>query len=196
MPFVPIPDTVQVDFIGELGGKEVIWGWQWQRDGGWSVGGADTLAADMFAWWDERILLNTAPQYLLNTIRVTDLSSSVGFVYDWTDALPQAGGAASPSSAANVAAVVSFKTGNRGRAYRGRCYLPGVPEGFLDVNTLSDAYRGNLLAAFVASTSIGSVLGADQVVASRTTNPGFVTQVTNWVVRPTSKRMGRRLPKS
>lgn len=195
MAFVPIADTVQVDLVGSIDGQTVVWGWQWERAGGWSIGGAETHATDVYAWWDTYLKSQISTDYSLDIIRITDLSSASGFVYEWTDDLPTPGGNVADAVPNNVSVVVSFKTGNRGRAFRGRCYIPGVFEGAFNSSTLSSAAMTAFEAAFAASTSIGTVLGADQVVASRSTNPGFTTVVTSFVVRPYAKTQKRRLPK-
>lgn len=194
MPFVAIPDTIQVDMVNSLGGQTVVWGWQWEKAGGFSMSVAESFADEIFVWWDEQIKPLLSANLTLDIIRLTDLSSSTGFVIEWTTQLPEAHTGVEPSLPGSAAAVVSFKTGNRGRAFRGRCYIPGLMETDVNVNTLTPAFITALGAAFNVSASLGTLIGADQVVASRTTDPGFTTPVIDWIVRPTVKTQKRRLP--
>jgi len=95
--------------------------------------------------------------------------------------IPQPHPGTSPGNAtpANAAAVISWRTGLAGRAFRGRTYLPGIGESSQVNSTVNSSYitaataLANGIAAF---TNGGGIVGVNMVVAS------FVKQLLNLVL--------------
>lgn len=68
----------------------------------------------------------------LNSIKMTDLSTSSGPTFDWitgtTADLPYTGGDGPLETGIQTASVVTWQTLARGRSFRGRSYWPAVPQ--------------------------------------------------------------------
>lgn len=66
----------------------------------------------------------------------------------------------------NVAAIVKFVTGKRGRSYRGRIYLPWIEEAYIDGLTLDNSQRTAVQTAWATFLTAMTGDGFDLVVAS------------------------------
>lgn len=119
-----------------------------------------TAIAGVFqAWWNAELRpsLSGAQQWLGADLYALDGPGSPVLVYNNSGVLTGslAGGVYPP----NVSICVSFKTGLSGRSYRGRLYMPGMPNvapvsgGFTDAGSVAfwlprfDAIRTRLVAA-------------------------------------------------
>lgn len=194
MAFIPVADAVQVNFVHVWNAEPAVFGMQFQRIGAWGIASAENLASEVYNWYASELLGQLSSNLVLQQIDVIDLSEQTGFKVEYTLGLPEAGGNVSESMPNNVAAVVTFKTAQRGRAFRGRCFLPGLAENSVNGYSLSSAIIGIIADAFDALSGYLVLSGSDQAVVSRTTNPGFSTAVTGYVVRPTVHTQKRRLP--
>jgi hypothetical protein len=97
------------------------------------------------------------------------------------------------------APIISWRTGLAGRSFRGRTYLPPVPEGNQDAGNLDSAYS-DLMDAFAAANRllINGVTEEFQLVVFSTVEDGsprvppIATPVTSWVVRDNMGSQRRR----
>jgi hypothetical protein len=81
-------------------------------------------------------------------VKVTDLSSVSGFSLTLTGSLPIAGGNASPALPNNTALVITKRTLQRGRSFRGRIFHPGLTENQVTANQVAGATVSALVAAY------------------------------------------------
>lgn len=148
-----------------------------------------TDIAEVFRdWWVANIQPNLHVSYILNTITATDISVEDGHQVQIVLTTGNAGGVSTAPLAANAAVVLSWRTANIGRSFRGRTYIGGLPE-----VALSDAQHIGSAAA-TAYTAFGTSLidaletaGFILSVLSRVANgvvrvAGLLTQIIGIVV--------------
>src|SRR5215212_12212177 len=83
------------------------------------------LGASVFDWWDANVQALQSVDVELTEVSCTDMTTATGPFYSFTAGLPLQGGVAEEAVPANVAPCISFRTGSRGRSFRGRNYLIG-----------------------------------------------------------------------
>jgi hypothetical protein len=159
-----------------------------------------TLAAGLKAWWVAELRPYISDDTQLREIYMTDMSSATGPTATYATGLPLAGSVTGGSLPNNVTYCVSVRTANRGRSYRGRFYVAGIPKAGSANNdalgTYSLAYV-DAVAQLQNSTYVGSAV---HVVASFRTNnaprtTGIATPVTSAVgIDSTLDSQRRRLP--
>lgn len=114
-----------------------------------------------------------------------------------TQNVSTAGGVSGEAVPNNVAACVSFRTAHRGRSFRGRNFVPGVPNSVVTQNTLSTPFITDLLAAYANLVGAGVFLpGWQFVVVSRRSGGiarpvGLAIPVTDVIMVGTSVRSMR-----
>jgi hypothetical protein len=129
-----------------------------------------------------------------------DQSDAAGPVYTAPAFTHAAGGLASESMPNSIALCVSHRTANRGRSYRGRTFVPGLPESSVLHNTVIPAAVSSIVGAFEDMRAACDAAGLPLVVVSRRHNnaprvEGIATVVTACVtVDPTVDSQRRRLP--
>ena len=79
---------------------------------------------------------------------VRSLTLDVGPQVDLPLVLPVGGGAPSPALPGSVAFVVTHRTSLIGRSWRGRTYVPGLPDSAVTGNEVAGAFAGSVAAAF------------------------------------------------
>lgn len=201
MPFIPVPNTLAIDVIYELDGQRV----------------ENTLYAEAAdVPWDEDSILG-----MLNAIRgiiVTDLLpllansiqlvQLIGTLLDAVDSIavtlnvspPVAGGVSGGAMPNNVTYTIQFKTLLRGRSFRGRNYVPGLPRSEVTGNAISASLRTGLLDFYSTLQALIEAGGATWVVVSRFSNglprvTGVTTPITGPATADTvTDSQRRRLP--
>jgi len=114
---------------------------------------------------------------------------------------PQVVGAINVDSEPNQSAcVVNLKTGNRGRSYRGRFYLPGITQNDVVDSLLTTDAQGAYGDALSLFETDVEALGWTWVVASQYTNgaprvTGVTTPITEVTVRTQLGTQRRRVRK-
>lgn len=208
MPFVPVPNTVMAEIRMTLDGQKIENTLYFFNAGGPTVPNMTVLASDLEGWW----VTNCAPllpiDVTLREIVLTDLTTATGLQVTNALASPAAGTLGQPALPNNVSLAVSFRTAIRGRAYRGRNYIPCLTEGQVVNNTVSgavvDAWRDAYDAILTVVTGgasdyvwavVSRYLGVDgdgKPIPRTVGNPEGITAVV--VVDPTIDSMRRRLP--
>jgi len=91
-----------------------------------------------------------------DAIVATDISVANGIQRQRVLTTDNLGGNAGEAAAANAAVVISWRTGQTGRSFRGRTYMGALPNSVLaDAQNVSSVYATNTLAAFI---SLGEAL--------------------------------------
>ena len=199
MAFIPVENTVQVEFIFNYGGQvaeNVIYV---KKAAAWDEGIMTTLASSLKTWWDANCKANSAASVSLQRIKVTDLTTQTSPIVEYSTGLPITGTNASPPLPNNVSCAITFVTGNRGRSYRGRNYIIGLCESGVDGNSLGAGTMAAWLAAYAALKVVIDGLGYAHVVVSRYTNNqprinGVATTVTSYRSDGYVDSQRRRLP--
>jgi len=204
--FVPCDRVVKIDFRGTLDQQRVSNTLYVQKTTG-AVNAADLTNIGQTArtWWGSELAPTLSNAVTLREIYLSDLTVQNSFVLTYTANLPSQGqltGAILPN---NVTFTVSLRTGNAGRSFRGRNYIPGIRGGDVltsDPNLLSVTRSNALVAAYqqlISSTYFGTT-PYRLVVVSRFTNgqpraSGVATPVTAILaIDRVLDSMRRRLP--
>lgn len=199
MAFIPIPNTARVSIEFNWGGVTVVITLYFNKASAWTDAQLTALAGDINGWVADELLPLMSSDIELISTNATDQSSSSGSSIDVAAAGTPAGEVAQPSIAQNVAAVVTHRTANRGRSYRGRNYIPGLPiTAMQTVGTLSAATISALVAAYAALSDVETAEGCTHVVASRFADKaprttGVTTPITSYTVDSNSDSQRRRL---
>jgi hypothetical protein len=168
MPFVPVPNTIEVQTIFELDGQIVENTSYFEKTTGWDF-------ASVSAWL-------TSMRSLVETELLPTLSSGlklvrlIGTLLDAVDALSLVQNVSPPVSGSdtgeglpnNSAFTITFLTAGRGRSMRGRNYVCGLTTTHqLDPNHVTDTFRSAILNYYDQLRAAGSDDGILMVVVSR-----------------------------
>ena len=138
---------------------------------GWTAADVPVVFNALLVWWNTYYSVPVSNQLSLNEIKVTDLSSDVGFSFEIPTPTPKpTGDSAEPAAPNNVALCISFRTASRGRSSRGRNYVPGIPKTAITANTapietlelpcsrepIHSASRGLPVQMLIATTAIAA----------------------------------------
>lgn len=168
MPFTPVPDTIQMELRHLLDGQMVENTLYFRNNNGaWGDQEAATFAQTIGAWYAGGPLDQLSQDLTLREVYITDLSSVSGFTVTVPLVPPTPGGVAEESMSNNVAVCVSFRTAFRGRSFRGRNYLAGIPIGAVLHNTLTTGFVNAINDAYGDLQSIVNAVGVEWVVVSR-----------------------------
>jgi hypothetical protein len=127
-----------------------------------------TLATNLTTWWGTVIQPIVWEGVQLREILCTDESSETGAQGVFATADPTFGELALPPLPTSVSLAVSFRTGSRGRSFRGRNYVVGLVEDQTDgANTFTDAVVSAFQAAYAGLITVASDSDCTWVVASR-----------------------------
>lgn len=158
MAFIPTPLTAKAAIEYTLFGRTVVntlW-FESALEEEFNTGLCQDVALLLEAWLKDDILVFLSDDIDLTRITVTAQHSNTGAFYN-LGIVAGNGGIAGNSASSKLACCISIKTGARGRSYRGRNYVAGIPETVLTGNTLSSIFVGDLVAGYNALlTSIGS----------------------------------------
>jgi hypothetical protein len=206
MPFIPVPNSAEVEIRMELDSQKVentLW---FETTAPPTSANLADLTAALYDWWVAEYSPLVTSQLILREIVATSQDTATGPQDTFAPPVLSTGtdtGAPLPNM---VSLTVSFRTGFRGRSFRGRNYVVGITEPQVVNNnidpTLVTAWRSAYDAIL---TSLGST-DYTWVVASRFSGvdgdghpiprvTGIVTPVTTVVVvDPVLDVQRRRLP--
>jgi hypothetical protein len=161
LPFIPFPHCAEVVVTAVIEGVENLLTFGVEQATDYNSADLSDLADVIQNWVSDQLVPILCNIVTFTSVKCTDLSSVTGP----TVTVPISGDAIGDLTAnavpAQVAAVVSFYTGLRGRSYRGRNYLFGFPLSYLaDGSTLNAA---NATAFGDAYSTLQAILNADFV---------------------------------
>jgi hypothetical protein len=178
-----------------------------QNESAWDATSLEELATEVAAWWNSSYSNLCSTSVQLTEVVCTDLTAETG------GQVSVAGGGAlgvvtGGKLPGNCSLAVSFRTALRGRSYRGRNYIVGIPETYMfDTSKVADDYVAAVLDAYEGFLTAIGTAGWTWVVLSRyegvdpdTHRPipreaGVMTPVLNVVVvDKTIDSQRRRLP--
>ena len=167
MPFVPVPNTIEVESRYIWSGQQVETTSYFEKADGWTLSDISDWLDQMNVIIQEELLplLSTAIQFVELVARLLDTASSIGFSLPISPAV--SGGEDFPAVPNNSTYTISFKTGLTGRSFRGRNYVPGIPDNKRIENTIDSAFRTGLLAFYSTLRTAASENSTPMVVVSR-----------------------------
>jgi hypothetical protein len=148
MPFVPIPDTVKVEILGQDTStlKDVVNVMHVETSSP-GDGAQQTSIGNLFHTWLSSIASEVlATQYVGSTITVTDISVADGTqtVIDASDIT----GSAGTSNAAGNCALAKLTTGLTGRSNRGRTFVGPIQSAAMLGGVLTSGARSAITSAY------------------------------------------------
>jgi len=170
------------------------------RAAGWNLAAMQDLALAVKGWWDALYKQYVTNAISLVQIQIRQLNPLLPLAYDLPVTPPIVGILAGTEEAANVTATMSERTGLAGKAYRGRMYIAGVAENYVNANdTISSVFLAGM--ALIIGALINNDLPAGQVLAIFH-RPGLVpkpldnqyTLVNSYVTENILDSQRRRLP--
>ena len=207
MPFVPVENAVLVEFRMTYDGQQVentLW---FGNDSAPTASDMATLGGALLGWWSTSLADYMVSTVVLREIVVTDMTSDTGPQVT-QDGLGTTGNVEQDGMPGGTSLAVSFRTTSRGRSFRGRNYIVGIPiPQIVDISGVLDVYAAGLVDAYKAILTDVDLGNYQWVIASRfsgvdpdTGKPiprvaGVATPVTTvLIVDQTVDSQRRRLP--
>jgi len=157
------------------------------------------IAAEVISWWDAGgAKAQFSNNVALTAVEVTSTNVTPPIQVIDVTGLPISGTIANAVLPLNVAVVASLRTGNIGRSYRGRIYLPPPPESGVTGITLEAATQAGLLAVVEGLidqlANINVAVGVLSCVQEGVSiDPGVFTPVQSVIVNTRVDTQRRRL---
>jgi hypothetical protein len=198
--FIPFPNCAEAVIQGVMAGQDVLLTLGFQRLGGYDPETLSDLASTLAEWTTSTLLPKLVDDWTVLQIKVTDLSTDFAPVAFSSVGLPASGGVVGVPVTSNTAMVVSFKTANRGRSYRGRNYVPAIrADRNVDAGTYSTTDTSEIQSAYYAMQSATFATGDAHVVLSRYTGnapriEGVATPVLSYQAKQRVATQRRRVP--
>lgn len=206
MAFVPSATEVRVQLEGKIDGQQTVNDLYFSLPGGYILSDIQSLATNLQSWFDLTFATPLSQDWSAQTVRARALNVPNGFVVDV--GAVQIGGDSGEAAPNNVAATISFRTGIAGRSFRGRNYIPAIPNHFITLNTIDTAWTNAMLAAYNLLLPGGGALpggwiwgvlsqfsGVDAFGKPIPRTAGLFTPITNFLfVDQTVDSMRNRLP--
>lgn len=148
MDFIPVSKGAMVEL-------RYLWNSQRVENVLWFEGPADFSTGDLTAladgvrdWWIDQMRPLTGTDVLLTAVKATAMHSETAPTYELPVTVDNDGTASSTSVYNNTTWVVTMKTVERGRSFRGRNYIVGVPSAIVNENQVSSAYAFGVVGAY------------------------------------------------
>jgi len=168
MPFVPVANTVLVETRMLLDEQQVENTFTVRFEASVSPTILENLAADFLGWWINDYADIVSDELELREVVATDLSSQTGPQFSLPAPIGSNGNITGSVLSNNVSLCVSFRTANRGRSFRGRNYIAGVPVASVVQNNAVTGYVAAVVTAYEKLLPGGGALTSGTwVVASR-----------------------------
>lgn len=171
-PYIPITDTIEAAVRFDINGTlaEIVFNFKWPTAVTTTV--MQNLGTIIVDWILNTLAPDVTTGVTFNDVYLTDLTTSSSPAFSWltgTSAnLPQSGGGSGTAVQNHTALVVSRRTPNRGRSYRGRTYIAGLREvNLLTTNSWSSGTLSGFLAHYLALIVNTGLAGFTDVVVSR-----------------------------
>jgi len=175
MPFVPTPGAARAGVVMKLDNQPM----QCTIDIGVETETEANLqdgAQALYTAWMNFIMPQLSADLTLDSAVAFGLSSPTAPIGVWFPGTVVAGEVSAASLPNNVAYCVSKYTGSRGRSFRGRFFVPGIPENARETpSRVTSAYRSNILTACAGMLSNLITAGFPPVVVSWRTNGDWRT---------------------
>lgn len=148
MPFVPIENAWRVALNGTFNVSNHPWAMVFGVNDTHDHDLARAIdLAEVFAdWWHDHLAAQTTTRCQLNMINVLDQADETGVSVNYVSGLPHVGTSPGDPSASQVSVMVTLLTGMRGRANRGRKFVPGSSSAWYDTGDGTALEAGEITA--------------------------------------------------
>jgi len=155
------------------------------------------LTSDFFTWWNTNLKAKLPASTVLQNITAYDLEEEFGTIV--VDPVVTPGSNAGTAVANQVAMVVTLQSNTRGRSFRGRCFISGLPTSALaDQKLWASAQCTSMNSAFQALNTVLATHNTFHAILSREfgghpRTEGNVVQVVSYNARVQVATQRRRL---
>lgn len=167
MAFVPVANTVLVEFRYDYLGQQVentLW---FLGDDAPDPTNMDALGVDLVDWWSGGLQPIQNLAVSLRELVITDMTSNTGPQVTHIGPLPLAGDVTEEPLPSNDTLAISFRTASRGRSFRGRNYFVGMSRTQYSGNVATSGFISAYTTAYEALLGGAATPGWNWVVASR-----------------------------
>lgn len=200
MAFIPVPKTAVVALRFALAGQQVVNTLSFEGTAVWTPTTLEGICGQMENWWNANMAPILSVDLVMTEIYALSLENDSAPSFTFTDVSGNSGQVAEASVANNVAISVTLRTALRGRSYRGRNYIAGIPiTAQVDSVHVSTGFRDDVVDAYTALiTGVPYSNSSVPVVVSRQHNKvelstGVTTPVTSADANTDYDSMRRRL---
>lgn len=174
MAFIPVPNVAHVVCQGAVDLQMTINDLYFEISGGGITPvNLQALSDAVRDWFNGQFTVPLSNEFLAVRVIATDLTVANSFRVE--SAAGDVGGSANEPAPNNVAGCVKFVTALSGRSFRGRNYVPALPNSEIATNTMSNSLMFDILTAYNALVGAGTFLAGWQWVAvSRFTTIGGI----------------------
>jgi hypothetical protein len=176
MASVPVSNTAQVELLYTLGGEGIENTLYFEFPATITLADLTELKGALSTWWTDEMQEHFALSLGLHAIRLTDLTSPTSPGVELPVSPVKTGLVNADPLPNNVAPCISFRTALRGRSFRGRNYLSGLPDTVQSGNTIQDGVLGGLQVAYNELLDLAAAVGCTWVVVSRYSGIHAVTK--------------------
>lgn len=167
-PFVPALNVAQVAMRFIQAGQRVENVYNVHNMSAWSALNMIALAQGFKDWWVTNLAPLVTSELVLDSIVVTDLTTSTSTQIIFVSGLPTPGENTNVGLPMNVTVAVRWNTASRGRSYRGRTYHLGLNRANVVGSLINTATQAALKAAYdTLITDVFAVGTSDLVVLSK-----------------------------
>lgn len=166
-PYVPVPGVMQANVRFTLAGQQIENCLCFRYGDTPFLEAVAPVQAILESYWWETLRGSLSNQLQHVETYFVDLSSVSGFTSTFGAFTPPVGASTIFSAPNNVAICVSHRTANRGRSFRGRSYISGIPSDQQSLSRLSPGAMDNILDAFTQLITQSNVAGIPFVVVSK-----------------------------
>jgi hypothetical protein len=157
MTLPPLPNCASTAIVYEQFGQEIVNVIKWEIGAEVDLSQLQELTGVLWNNWGNNIMAFLSFQIEMVRIEGRQLVPLSGVAYDFVGDGPIPGESTVDADNSQNATVVSLRTGQAGRSYRGRLYIPGMPNNIVQDGLVDGTYRTNLAAA--VKTTFDAVTG-------------------------------------
>ena len=201
MAFIPVPNTCQVAFEYLAKGQQLINTLYFEQANPFNVSDMTTLASELDTWHSTHLAPQLAVDAKLQNIKLTSLENNTAPVYELPISPARSGGIAASPLPNHCTFAIKFLTAQRGRSFRGRNYIPLLPDTKTLDNSVDQTWADALVAAYDEIFNIPSFstpflwVVVSRYSAGLPRSPGISTPVTDVAYTDlTIDSQRRRLP--
>lgn len=169
--FIPVPDTANLvlQYRDTVSGKEFVNDFAYVRETAWGEDQLSELCENAVEAWEEVMQGAFMTNITLIGAKAVSLESETAPYGEYVPAAPIAGTRTGNPIALHTCMSVTFRTGLRGRSYRGRVYHTGLANTDLATTKLWGNAAALAISNFYGSflPVIGTSIAANHAVVSR-----------------------------
>lgn len=166
MVFIPATNTLRITLEYTLNGNVVVNVFYLRKNAPILSVNLNTVAASLVSWYTTYVKPHVNSGLSLNKIILRDMTTANSATLDYIVNPAVVGAGVDAPLPANVAQVVTLRTGLSGRSYRGRVYMAGLGEAQVTGNDVNSTTSVGMATAWLNLNSFVTAQGFELVIAS------------------------------